>query len=476
MFKIYNTLTKKETDLVSLKENTVTLYQCGPTVYWTQHIGNMRAMVIGDSIYRSLQYLGYNVSFARNYTDVGHLTGDNIGDADQGIDKMEKATLREKTTPETIAEKYIQQFEKDTQILNVLSPTFTPRATEHIADILQLVEALLEKNFAYTTPHAVYFDITKKEDYTKLSGQDLDKLQTGKGVGEITDPDKKHPQDFALWFFKTGVHVNALQTWRSPFVSPNVLDGEGFPGWHIECSAMIKALLGETVDIHIGGIEHIPIHHTNEIAQSESAHGVPLAHIWMHNEHLLVDGKKMAKSEGTAYFVTDIIERGFNPLSLRYLFLGAHYRTRQNFTWEALESAEVAYTRLIERARALTASPASHGTLLSHYKDLFIVHLKDDFNIPGALSVVWNMLKDTTPSPADVYATLLDFDQVLGLDIKKHSLEKPDIPEVITDLVAQREEARTEKNWDTADTLRADILKIGYEIRDTDEGPFIKKI
>ena len=472
MLRIYNTLTKSEEEFKPLEPQKAQVYQCGPTVYWTQHIGNMRAMVLADLVWRSLSYLEYDVTFVRNYTDVGHLTGDNLGDADQGVDRMQKAAEREATTPETIANRYISQFEEDIEKLNVLSPAQTPRATEYIKQMIALVGTLLENGFAYTTSQAVYFDISTKEDYTKLSGQKLDAQESGAGVGTVSDEEKRHPQDFALWFFKTGSHKEALQTWHSPFESPEVDNGEGFPGWHIECSAMIEALLGETVDIHIGGIEHISIHHTNEIAQSESAHNAPLATIWMHNEHLLVDGKKMAKSEGTAYCVSDVIERGFDPLALRYFFLGAQYRSQQNFTWEALEAAQAAYVRLIQRLREYKGE----GVLLPEYRERFVAHLEDDFNVPAALAVVWEMLKDDTLSPADVYTTALSFDAVLGLRLKERAEEESVIPEDVQQLAERREEARKDKDWDKADKLRATILEKGYEVQDTDEGPFVKKL
>ena len=244
---LYNTLNRQKEDFTPLSEKHVTMYQCGPTVYWTQHIGNLRAAVMGDIVVRSLRHLGYTVTFVRNYTDVGHLTSDE----DEGEDKLDKSARRESSTPEAIAQNYINQYENDIAILNIVPPNITPRATNHIADIIVMVVLLLEKGYAYTTDLAVYFNITKANNYTRLSRQDEHELIVGAGSGEVSDPQKKNPRDFALWFFKAGTHAHALQTWHSPFISPLVANGEGFPGWHIECSAMGARYLGPTMDIHM---------------------------------------------------------------------------------------------------------------------------------------------------------------------------------------------------------------------------------
>ncbi len=291
---LHNTLSRKKELFKPIQSGKVLFYQCGPTVYWTQHIGNIRAMVMADFIQRTFKYIGYDVKFVRNYTDVGHLTGDNIGNADIGEDRMEKAVKREGRSADEIAQHYIKIFEQDVKELNILEPFAKPRATEYIKEIIDMVQILIDKGFAYPTDLAVYFDISKVKDYTKLSGQDLEKNISGKGRADIEDPQKKNPADFSLWFFRAGTHENAVQFWPSPFTSKLVKNGEGFPGWHMECSAMIKTLLGETIDLHMGGVEHIPVHHTNEIAQSESANNVPLANFWLHNEWLLADGGKMS--------------------------------------------------------------------------------------------------------------------------------------------------------------------------------------
>lgn len=403
MLKIKNTLTKEKEIFEPLEKNKVRFYQCGPTVYWNQHIGNMRAVVLADFINRSLQYLGYEVNFVRNYTDVGHMTSDG----DNGEDKMEKAVKRDQKTPKEIAQFYIQNYEKDVEKLNTILPTSKPKATEYISEQIKMVQNLLDKDFAYMTDLAIYFDTSKAENYHRLSGQKIKENMYGAGSGKISDGEKKNPSDFSLWFFKKGSHKNALQTWDSPF-------GAGFPGWHLECSAMAKKLLGDTLDIKMGGIEHIPVHHTNEIAQSENANNKDYVKYWIHNEHLNVDGKKMSKSEGTSFLVSDIEEKGFSSLDLRYFFLQAHYRSKQNFTWDSLEASKNARKKLEKKISALEDG----GKILETYKKEFTEKIKDDFNTPQALAIVWKILKNKEISDADKKAMVLDFDKILGLDLK----------------------------------------------------------
>ncbi len=455
---LFNTLSKKKEVFQPISIGKVKIYQCGPTVYWTQHIGNMRAMVIADVLVRTFKYLNYEVKFARNYTDVGHLTSDG----DEGVDKMEKGSQREGKTPNQIAQKYIDIFEEDVAELNTISPNFKPRATEYIPEMIGMVETLLEKGFAYTTPLAVYFDISKAKDYTRLSGQILENNIEDAGKGTISDSNKKSPEDFSLWFFKAGTHENALQTWPNPFS-----EKEGFPGWHLECSAMIKKLLGETIDIHIGGIEHISVHHTNEIAQSESANNKSLAHFWMHNEHLLVDGKKMSKSEGTTYSLADIKEKGFNARDLRYLFLNAHYKSKQNFTLEALEGAQTALRKLNDNVGV------EIGSVDESYREQFSEFMTDDLNTPRALAIAWEVAKDTTLSPANKTATLLDFDRVFGLGLAPK--QKETIPIEITALANLREEARKNMDWLKSDEIRTKVKSLGWDISDTPEGQKISE-
>jgi len=466
MLTIYNTLTKNKEVFKPIKDGCVSFYQCGPTVYWTQHIGNLRAAVLSDIIRRTFLYLGYQVKFVRNYTDVGHL----VSDADIGEDKMEKGAVREGLSPTDIANKYIAIFEADNKDLNILEPDFKPKATEYIKEIQDFVQILLEKDFAYITDLAIYFDISKMKDYTKLSGQILEENKCGAGVGIIEDSQKRNPADFAIWFFRVGSHKNAIQYWPSPFTSPSVENGNGFPGWHIECSAMIKAILGNTIDIHMGGMEHISVHHTNEIAQSESANNAPLADYWLHNEWLMVDNGKMSKSARTAYCLAEVKEKGFNPLALRYFYLQAHYRSKQNFTWEALQSAETGYNRLVT---SISALGTEFGEINSEFKERFISAISDDFNTAQALAIVFDILKSDL-SPADKLATVKDFDRVLGLDLllKKEIT----IPENIKEMVNERETARQNRDWKKSDELRNDILNLGYEVKDTDQGSEIIKL
>ncbi len=464
---LYSTLTKKKEILEPIKKGKLSFYQCGPTVYWTQHIGNMRAMVMSDLIYRTLTYLGYKVDFVRNYTDVGHLTDDQ----DAGIDKMEKAASRENMSPEKIAKKYIDIFEHDLKELNTIVPTHRPKATDYVPEIIVMVQQLLTKGFAYSTDLAIYFDVSKAKDYTRLSGQNLKENISGAGVGDVEDPQKKNPADFSLWFFRAGKHENALQYWSSPFTSKLVEHGEGFPGWHIECSAMIKDILGDTIDIHMGGIEHIPVHHTNEIAQSESANSTPLAHYWLHNEWLTVDNNKMAKSAGTAYSLAEVEEKGHNPLALRFFFMQAHYRSRQNFTWEALDAAATGYKNLLNHVAGLGDKV---GKVNEVFKDEFIAKISDDFNIPQGLAFVFEVLK-SEDSPADKLATILDFDKVLGLKLDTASV-KEEIPKEVQKLVDERKISREQKDFKKSDELRDKIKDLGYEVKDTAEGQSVKRI
>jgi cysteinyl-tRNA synthetase len=468
-----NTLTRRKEEFIPLQKNKVGIYHCGPTVYWNQHIGNMRAVVLADIIRKTFEYAGYQTLFIRNYTDVGHLTGDNLGDADSGEDRMTKAAEREHISPDQIAEKYIQIYEADTKALGIETPNASPRATEYINEMITMVQKLIDTGHAYITPLAVYFDITTYPEYTKLSGQKIDENRSGSGHGTISDSNKKHPSDFALWIFKAGAYANALQTWTSPFESPVVKDGEGFPGWHIECSAMTKHFLGPTFDVHIGGIEHIPVHHTNEIAQSVCANKAPYATYWLHNEHLLVDNKKMSKSEGTSYLLEDIVKQGFSPMTLRYFFLQAHYRSKQNFTLESLQASDTAFKRLCDSVAKLP----DEGVLLPQYVDKFNIAIFDDFNTSSALAVLWDLLKDQTVNSADKKTTIIHFDTVLGLQLSTilPGSSNMKIPEEIQELIQKRKEARIQKDWVTSDKIRDILLEKGFEVTDTGEDQILIK-
>ena len=460
--KLYNTLSRKKEVFKPIKKDLVSFYHCGPTVYWIQHIGNMRGMLCADIVVRTLKYLGYKVKHVRNYTDVGHLTSDQ----DEGEDKIGKRAKQEKMTPREISEKYIKIFEKDVSNLNILEPTVKPKATEHIQEIVNMIQILLDKGYAYSTNSAIYFNVSKAKNYTKLSGQKLEEKLKGAGKGDTSDPQKKHSADFALWFFKVGKHKNALQYWSSPFKSRSLDCGQGFPGWHIECSVMCNEHLGKTIDIHMGGIEHIPVHHTNEIAQSESTNRVDFVNYWLHNEHLLVNNKKMAKSEGTGYSLTKVENKGFNALSLRYLFLQAHYRSKQNFTWESMKSAQKGYENLVGQIRSLGDKK---GKINQEFKNKFIEKISNDFNIPQGLVITHEVLKSELTNPEKL-ATILDFDKVLGLKLDSIKKEKIIIPEKIKKLVQQREKTRKDKDFNQADKIRKEIEEKGFKIKDSSQG------
>ncbi|MCX6798295.1 MAG: cysteine--tRNA ligase [Candidatus Falkowbacteria bacterium] len=466
---LYNTLSRQKEIFAPLKKGRVSFYYCGPTVYWTQHIGNLRGMVCADLINRSFDYLGYRVKMVRNYTDVGHLSSDN----DEGEDKMATGAMRESLAPAAIAEKYIKIYQQDTAALNIINPTFTPRATDQIKEIISFVKVLLAKGYAYTTKLAIYFAVDKFPEYSKLSRQDLSKNISSAGHGAVSDSEKKNPADFALWFFKAGSHKKALQFWPSPFYSPLVKDGEGFPGWHIECSVMVKRYLGDTIDIHMGGIEHIPVHHTNEIATSEAANGVKFVDYWLHNAHLLVDNKKMAKSEGTSYSLADIKVRNFNPIALRYFFLQAHYRSNQNFTWEALGAAQSGLDNLFNKIRELAVKP---GRVDKKWQEKFIEIIANDFNIPASLALITEIFKSDL-SPAVKLATLFDFDKIWGLNLKVAAKFKAaTIPIEIKKLLVLREEARAAKNFSRSDELRKELESMGYKVEDNEAGSRAIKI
>ncbi len=470
MLRIKNTLSGKKEEFKEINKGVVKIYQCGATVYSDQHIGNLRAFVLGDFIFRSLKYLEYEVIFVRNYTDVGHL----VSDADEGEDKMNKASLKEKIKPLEIAEKYIKQIENDEKRLNNLEPTYRPRATEHIKEQIEMVEILLKKGFAYQTDLAVYFDISKIKDYHKLSGQKIEENICGAGHGNVYDKEKKNKEDFALWFFKTGVHEKALQYWPSPFKSSLVKNGEGFPGWHIECSAMAKKFLGDRLDIKMGGVEHIAIHHTNEMAQSESANGVKYANYWIHNEHLNFNGKKMSKSSGNYLLLDDLIKQNFDPLDLRYFFLQAHYRSKQNFTLEALKASSRARKKILNKIKTFKDG----GKIIDNYKKEFISKLEDDFSIPEALSVLWRLL-NSGEKEEDKKATILDFDKVFGLklseSIRDEYLDFHELDEEIKNILIERKKARELKDWKKSDFLRDELKKKGFEVFDGKDGVKIKR-
>lgn len=463
--RVYNTLTRSLEEFKPINDKKITFYHCGPTVYWVQHIGNMRAMTMADLIRRSLIYLGHDVIFVRNYTDVGHLTSDQ----DTGEDKMEKGAKREGLTPTEIADKYIKIFEEDTRVLNILEPDFKPRATEYIQEMIEMIKILIDKGFAYVTEQAVVYDVSKFPNYNQLNHQKMEELVKGLGKGDVENPQKKHFADFNLWVFKKGRHKNALQIWPSPW-------GEGFPGWHIECSVMSEKLLGETIDIHMGGIEHIGVHHTNEIAQSEAASGKKFVNYWLHNEWLVANDEKMAKSQGTGFTLKQVVEKGFDPLALRYFFLNAHYRSKQNFTWQALDSTQNSLRNLQQKILDLkkkSLKKLNYELQITNYKNKFSEFLSSDFQIPQALALLWEVLKSDLKDEEKL-ALALDFDRVLGLNLANIFEEK--IPDEVIKLAEDREKTRSNKDFQKSDELRKETLSLGYVIEDTKTGYKLKKL
>lgn len=466
MIKLYNTLSRKIEDLKPISEPIVSLYTCGPTVYDFAHIGNLRTYIFEDLLRRALEYQGLKVKHAMNITDVGHLTSD----ADEGEDKLEKGAAREGKHPLEVAKFYEKKFIDDALTLNILPPTEGYiRATETIAEQIEIIKILEEKGFVYVGEKAVYFDTSKLPDYGKLSGQKLSEKKTGARGEVIIDEDKKNPQDFALWFFLKGHYENHVLQWPSPW-------GAGFPGWHIECSAISRKALGQPFDIHTGGVDHIGTHHTNEIAQSEAAFGVALANMWIHGEFLLIDEGRMGKSEGNSYTLETLIKKGFSPQDFRYLCLTAHYRSQLNFTWESLESAQKALNKLYEYVDSLLKKYPDAINLLDSFskepsstyeEGLFLNDINEDLNIPKALSEAWKLINNPAYDEKVKLLTLLKFDRVLGLNLKN----PPQTPEEVISLMNEREIARKNKDFAKSDELRKKIRTFGYDIRDTDQGP-----
>ncbi|HBK34780.1 MAG: Cysteine-tRNA ligase [Candidatus Uhrbacteria bacterium GW2011_GWE2_40_58] len=453
--KFFNTLTRKKEPFQSIHEGKVGMYCCGPTVYWYAHIGNMRAFIFDDLLKRTLKYQEYKVRSVVNITDVGHLTSDE----DEGEDKMVVAMRREGKSAYDIARFYEEAFLKNLVQLNIEPFDVYPRATEHIPEQIALIKKIEANGFTYKTSDGLYFDTSKLSAYGKLSGQRAEEKQAGIRV-EVGE--KKHPTDFALWKFSPK-EVQREMEWESPW-------GIGFPGWHIECSAMSAKYLGVPFDIHTGGEDHIAVHHENEIAQTQAADGVLQANYWMHNSYLQVDGGKMSKSLGNLFTVEELEAKGFDPLSLRYFFLGAHYRSKQNFTLEALEASQKALHRLIDLVRGWD-QPALEG--IPYYEELFEQAVSDDLNIPQALAVVWEMVDSDFSSSAKA-VSLLKFDEVLGLKLVDYIAKPLEITKEVQELLNQRQKAREEKDWEASDRVRDQIAELGYLVEDSADGQRIR--
>ena len=456
----YNTLTRSKEKFKPLNNEEVRIYSCGPTVYKDATIGNMRTNIFQDVLRRVLRYNGYKIKHAMNITDVGHL----VSDGDEGEDKMLKSAREENKTPYEIADYYTKLFFNDLKALNIETPEIVCKATDHIQDMLEYVEELVEKGYAYETSTAIYFDISKLDKYPILSNLNLEEQKAGARVN--VDPEKRNPYDFALWI---KAPENHLMKWDSPW-------GKSYPGWHIECSAMGRKYLGEQFDIHTGGIDLIPTHHENEIAQSKGACGKIPANYWLHGEYLLINGGKMSKSLGNVYLIKDFIEKGYDPLAYRLFSYSCHYRNKLNFTWEGMAGAVKSLERLKNGYQMhILGKDDIEEKVVIEYEERFHKAINDDLNMPLAMGVVWEVIRNEKKSPK--LAKLLEkFDSVLGLKITEKTKNEEEIPEEILKLVEQRKEARNNKDWAKSDELRDLINQKGYNVKDTKEGMEITRI
>jgi cysteinyl-tRNA synthetase len=459
--QIYNTMTRRKEPFKPVEPGKVKMYNCGPTVYDQAHIGNMRTYVFADLIRRGFEYLGYEVKQVMNITDVGHLTSD----ADEGEDRMVVGARRAGRDPWEIAEHFAQLFFEDTAALNILRPHVVCRATDHIPEMIDLVRRLEDGGYTYEISDGVYFDVSRFPGYGEMARQTLDDLQAGARVQ--VNPEKRHPADFALWRKATPTHI---MQWDSPW-------GRGFPGWHIECSAMSMKYLGDTLDIHSGGEDHIATHHPNEIAQSEAATGKPFVNVWMHGRFLRWsdDDRRMSKSSGEFLVVGDLAARGFDPLAFRYHCLTASYRVPLTFSWAGMESAAEGLRSMRENVRRL-AEETREALAAAPPEELaqrFRAAIANDLNAPGALAVAWEAIREANRVTGEaqkraLLETVLDFDRVLGLGLAEAIDET--LPGDVAALIEKREAARATRDWATADGLRETIRQHGYEIEDTPSG------
>ncbi len=472
--KLYNTMSRKKEQFKPLHGSGARIYTCGLTVYDYAHIGNLRAYITWDLLKRILKMNSFKVKHVMNYTDVGHL----VSDDDEGEDKMEKGARRERKTAWEIADFYIKAYDEDARKLGIVEPDFRPRATEHIKEMIEMIKVLEKKGFTYIIDDGVYFDTSKLSDYGKLARLNKEGLKAGIRV-EMAEG-KKNPTDFALWKFSPKDKKRDME-WDSPW-------GKGFPGWHLECSVMASKYLGETLDIHCGGVDHIPVHHTNEIAQSEAASGKKFSNMWVHNEFLVVDGKKMSKSLGNFYTLRDLEEKGFSPTAFRYLILSAHYRSKMNFTLESLKDSQNAVESMNNFFSRLDDSGKDAEENKKIFKELekarkvFESSLNDDMNTPNALAAVFGLMKfvnkEIEAGKADrksleaVKKFMASFNEIFGIiDSNKEA-----VPSDILKLAEERERMRREKKFREADELRNEIRNKGYALEDSENGVKIKKI
>ena len=463
--KLYNTLTRTKEELIPLQADTVRIYTCGPTVYSYAHIGNFRAYLFMDLLRRTLKYNGYKLKHVMNITDVGHLESD----ADEGEDKMEKAAKRENKNPYEIADFYTHAFMQDLEKLNIDKPEYIVKATDHIAEMIDYIETLIKNGYAYETSKGIYFNISKLDKYPILSNRKLDDQIIGARDEVEIDKEKKNPYDFALWIKAPKSHI---MKWDSPW-------GLCYPGWHIECSTMGRKYLGDVFDIHTGGVDHIPTHHENEIAQSKGCTGKIPANIWMHVEFLQVDGGKMSKSLNNIYTISQLQERKIEPLAYKLFCFSSHYKNKLNFTWEGVHSAQVSLERLRSGLiKHLEGTEKIEEEVLESYRKRFLEAINDDLNITNAMSIVWEIVRAERKS-IDFRNLLCEFDNVLGLkldEIKKENDTQEDLPDDIKKIVEERKRARKEKDWTKSDALREELKKLGYCVIDNKDEMKIEKI
>ena len=460
--QLYNTLSHSKEEFKPINKEEIRIYSCGPTVYSFAHIGNLRTYVFVDNLRRVLKYNGYNLKHVMNITDVGHLTSD----ADTGEDKMEKAARKEGKNPYEIAEYYTKYFMEDMKKLDIDMPNIISKATDNIPEMLEMVKEILKNGYAYETSKGIYFDVSKLDKYPVLSNNSVDGQEAGARI-EV-DKEKRNPYDFAIWI---KAPENHMMKWESPW-------GLSYPGWHLECSAIGRKFLGEHFDIHTGGVDHIPIHHENEIAQSKGATGQIPANYWMHSEFLLIDGGKMSKSLGNIYTLKTLEDNGIEPLAFKLFCFSAHYRNKLNFTFDGVKAQVKALERLRDGYKKhLEGNEEVEEEKIKEYENRFHEAINDDLNMPLAMGVVWEVIREEKKSKK--YAELIEkFDKVLGLDLKNYQnyQKEIEISENIKELIEKRNQARKEKNWEESDKIRDEIQKLGYNIKDTKEGIKIEKL
>lgn len=465
---LFNTLGRQKQVFTPITPGKAGLYTCGPTVYDYQHIGNFRTFLFEDLLKRVLFYNGYDVTHIMNITDVGHL----VSDADEGEDKMEKGSARTGKTVWEIAEYYTKFFLDDAKALNLIPPTRYTKATEYIQEQIDMIKCLDDKGYTYVTSDGVYFDTSKLSDYGKLANLDIEGLEEGSRIQFSTE--KKNKTDFALWKFSPKEGKRQME-WDSPW-------GKGFPGWHIECSAMSRKYLGDTFDIHCGGIDHVPIHHTNEIAQSETCTGKPFAHYWMHGAFLEEESGKMSKSKGEFLRVETLIKHGYTPLDYRYLCLGTHYRKRLLFSWEILEQAKTAMTRLKQNIQQIRDDAKKNfderdASMPEGEREKFLEAVNDDLNMPQALAALWGVVRNDKLTSIEKKNLINDFNRVLGLDLDKDiEAGNTNVPAEIMELVEKRIAAKKSKDFKKADSLRDELKALGWEVVDKKDGVEVKSI